>query len=145
MVTGQRPRSSRFLVVTLVVVSLAVITLDYREGDSGPLAGLRRGRSTAMAPLQRGVTDVTRPVGNFFIGLAHLPSLQSENQDLKLANSALRARSSTTHTWRPRRSNSSRCSASNQSLSPPSVAALVIANGLSGFPVDDHGPNKGIR
>ena len=36
-----------------------------------------------MAPLQEAVTSATRPVGDFFSGLAHLPSLQRENQDLK--------------------------------------------------------------
>ena len=44
MVTRQRPRSTRLLVVVLVSVSLAVITLDYREGEDGPLAGARRRR-----------------------------------------------------------------------------------------------------
>ena len=32
------PASTRLLVVGLVAVSLAIITLDYRQGDAGPLA-----------------------------------------------------------------------------------------------------------
>jgi len=83
VVTRQHPRSTRLLVVTLVTISLAVITLDYRQGQNGPLAGLGRGALTVIVPMQRAVTDVTRPVGNFFSGLAHLPSLQSENQSLR--------------------------------------------------------------
>ena len=59
----------------LVAASLAIITLDYRQGDAGPLAGMGRAAQTFMAPLQEGVTTVTRPVGDFFSGLAHLPSL----------------------------------------------------------------------
>ena len=77
MVTRQRPRSTRLLVVVLVSVSLAVITLDYRQGEGGPLAALGDAAKTAMAPLQRAMTNVTRPIGNFFSGLAHLPSLEA--------------------------------------------------------------------
>ena len=77
MVSRQRPRSTRLLVVVLVSISLAVITLDYREGQDGPLAGLGRDALAAMAPLQHAVTTVTRPIGDFFSGLAHLPSLET--------------------------------------------------------------------
>jgi rod shape-determining protein MreC len=79
----QRPRSTRLLVVTLVSVSLAIITLDYRGGTTGPLASLGRTAKSAMAPMQEAVTSVTRPIGNFFIGAANLPSLAEENRELK--------------------------------------------------------------
>lgn len=83
MVTRSGPRNTRLLVVGLVAASLAIITLDFREGDSGPLASMGRAAQTFMAPLQEGVTTATRPVGDFFTGLAHLPTLARENQDLK--------------------------------------------------------------
>ena len=35
-----------------------------------------------MAPLQEAVTTVTEPVGDFFSGLANLPSLQRKNEAL---------------------------------------------------------------
>ena len=38
-----RPRSTRLLVVVLVSLSLAVITLDYRQGEAGPLEGVPLG------------------------------------------------------------------------------------------------------
>jgi rod shape-determining protein MreC len=78
-----RPRSTRLLVVVLVSISLAIITLDYRGGTTGPLASLGRTAKAAIAPLQEGVTSITRPVGNFFSGLANLPSLAEENRRLK--------------------------------------------------------------
>ena len=83
MVTRQRPRSTRLLVVALVSVSLAVITLDYRQRDSGPLAGIGSAAKTFMAPMQEAVTTVTEPVGDFFTGLANLPSLADENESLR--------------------------------------------------------------
>ncbi|MEA2558168.1 MAG: hypothetical protein QOG88_1706, partial [Actinomycetota bacterium] len=50
----------------LVAISIGTISLDYSQPENGPLAGVGRAMSGAMAPLQRAVTDVTRPVGNFF-------------------------------------------------------------------------------
>ena len=91
MAVRQRPRATRLLVVTLVALSLAVITLDYREGQSGPLAVLGRGALTVIVPMQRAVNSVTRPVGNFFSGLAHLGSLEQDNQDLRHQNTDLNA------------------------------------------------------
>ncbi|MEA2554928.1 MAG: rod shape-determining protein MreC [Actinomycetota bacterium] len=76
MVVRPRGRSTRLLVFILVAVSIGVISLDYHQPENGPLSGVGRMMSGAMAPLQRAVTAVTRPVGNFFNGLAHLPTNQ---------------------------------------------------------------------
>ena len=83
MVARSGPRNTRLLVIGLVAASLAIITLDFREGDAGPLAAMGRAAQAFMAPLQEGVTRATRPVDDFFTGLAHLPSLARENQALK--------------------------------------------------------------
>ncbi len=83
MVVRSKPRSTRLLLVVLVSLSLAVITVDYRQGQEGPLAGLGRTSVSLMAPLQRAVTNATRPVGDFFASIAHLPSQSRENRALK--------------------------------------------------------------
>lgn len=133
MVTRQRPRSTRLLVVVLVSISLGVITLDYREGQDGPLGGLGRVALAAMAPLQKAVTTVTRPIGDFFSGLVHLPSLEKENQQLQDENSALRG----VIARQPDLANQVQELADllglKESLAPSSVPAIVIANGLSNF------------
>ncbi len=50
--------------------------VDYRQGQDGPLAGVGRAAHDGDgAAAARPSTTVTRPVGNFFSGLAHLPSL----------------------------------------------------------------------
>lgn len=133
MVTRQRPRSTRLLVVVLVSISLAVITLDYREGQTGPLAGLGRTALAAMAPLQEAVTRVTRPVGDFFSGLVHLPSLENENQRLQIANDALRAQIAAGTDLKSQVAQLSDLLGLKGSLAPTSVPAVVIANGLSNF------------
>jgi rod shape-determining protein MreC len=79
----QRTRSARLLVVTLVAASLAIITVDYRAGEEGPLAEAGRVMSSALAPMQRAVSSVVQPVSNFFSGLAELPSLSQRNRELQ--------------------------------------------------------------
>jgi rod shape-determining protein MreC len=98
----QRPRSARLLVVSLVAASLAIITVDYRGGDAGPLEAAGRAVNTAIAPLQRAASSVVQPVANFFSDLADLPRLADRNdalaaqvEDLRAAqalNAALRQR-----------------------------------------------------
>jgi rod shape-determining protein MreC len=133
LVSRQHPRSTRLLVVVLVSISLAVITLDYREGESGPLAGLGRTALAAMAPLQKAVTTVTRPIGDFFSGLVHLPSLENDNQVLEQANEALRGEIAASTDTQSQLDQLSALLGLKESLAPPSVPAIVIANGLSNF------------
>ena len=133
MVSRQRPRSTRLLVVVLVSISLAVITLDYREGETGPLAGLGRTALAAMAPLQQAVTTVTRPIGDFFSGLVHLPSLENDNQQLRRENDALSAQIAAGTDLRSQLEQLSALLGLKETLTPASIPAVVIANGLSNF------------
>jgi rod shape-determining protein MreC len=131
--TRHRPRSTRLLVVVLVSISLAVITLDYRQGQSGPLAGFGRTARAAMAPMQEAVTTVTRPVGDFFSGLAHLPSMAKENQDLKDQLAASEAQNEITAFAQQQYKDLLDLLELQQSLDPNAVPAVVIANGISNF------------
>jgi rod shape-determining protein MreC len=133
VVTRQRPRTTRLLVVTLVCISLAVITLDYREGDNGPLAGLGRSALSFIAPMQRAVTSFTRPIGNFFSGLVHLPSLEQRNQDLedllRQAQSEIEKGSVT----KAQLDSVLALLGLKQTLFPSAVPAAVVGNNVSNF------------
>ena len=83
MAIRQRTRSARLLVVTLVAISLAIITVDYRAGEEGPLAAAGRAMSSALTPMQRAVSNVVQPVSDFFSSLAELPSLAQRNAALQ--------------------------------------------------------------
>jgi rod shape-determining protein MreC len=136
------------LVVALVVASLTIITIDYREGDSGPLAAMGRTARTFMAPLQEAVTNATRPVGNFFSGVAHLPSLAQENTNLKAEVADLQARINATSQIEAQNLELQNLLNLKQSLTPPSVAAVVISNGMSNvnyYITIDRGSNDGVR
>ncbi|HEX3299895.1 MAG TPA: rod shape-determining protein MreC [Actinomycetota bacterium] len=148
MAARSGPRNTRLLVVALVVASLTIITVDYRQGDSGPLAAMGRTARTFMAPLQEAVTNVTRPVGNFFSGVAHLPSLAQENTDLKQQLADAQARINATSQIEAQNQELLSLLNLKQSLRPPSVPAVVISNGMSNvnyYITIDRGSNDGVR
>lgn len=130
MATRYRPRSARLLVVMLVSASLAVITLDYRQGEEGVLAGLGETAQAGMAPLQAAVTGVIRPIEDFFSGLAHLPTLEARNRALQEQNDVLKTEIAANEEYRQLYEQLLGTAGLRQ-LNPDSVAATVIANGVS--------------
>lgn len=76
-------RRSRTLLSVLVLVSLILITIDYRQGEGGPVAAIQRGALTVFGPVAEGFGTVVRPVGNFFGAIGDLTSLRQENAALR--------------------------------------------------------------
>ena len=89
MATGGRIRSTRLLVVTLLLASLVTITLDARGGESGPLAAIGRVLGGIVGPLQEGVSAVFRPVGSFFSNVFQAGSLAERVDQLESENAEL--------------------------------------------------------
>lgn len=87
---AQRPRS-RTLLAILTLVALVLITLDYREGESGALAAVRRGALIVFAPIQDGFSQVVQPIGGFFSSVTELASLRERNRELEEELEGLRA------------------------------------------------------
>lgn len=90
MATYGRIRSTRLLVVGLLLASLVTITLDSRGGDSGPLAAAGRLLGAVVGPLQEGVAAVFRPVGSFFSNVFQAGSLAEQVAELEAENSELK-------------------------------------------------------
>lgn len=87
----QRRRGrGRLLLLVFIALSIVIITLDY-QGASGPLEGVKDFSQAVLAPIQRGLSSVTRPVGNFFSSIGELADLREENEDLNAEVDALRA------------------------------------------------------
>jgi rod shape-determining protein MreC len=121
------------LVVVLVSLSLAIITLDYKQGAGGPLANLGATVRTGLEPLQAAATSVTRPIGDFLSGLAHLPSLQRENEDLQAQLADAQTELSRIN-FREHQAEVLRGLLElRAALDPEAVAAVVIANSVSNF------------
>ena len=135
MALRSRVRSSRLLVVILVSLSLVTITIDYRQGDDGPLAAASEAALIVLTPLQEAVSKVTRPIGNFFSTLIRLPSIRRERDILAERVKVLEAELSTTQADADRLAELEALFEVESGLGPKveTTAAQVIANGVSNF------------
>ncbi len=150
MALRNRARSTRVLVVVLVSTSLVTITVDYRQGDAGPLAAAGDAALAIVSPLQEAVSKVTRPIGNFFSTLVRLPAIRRENGELRDEVAALRQEIATTKADLARLAELEGLLGLQQSLGSrvETVAAQVIANGISNFDwavTIDRGSEDGIE
>lgn len=86
-------RSGRGRVLLLVFLALAIviITLDFRQQSGGPLERIKDVSAAIVAPVQRGLTAVFRPVGNFFSSLGELNDLKNRNAELEAELEQLRS------------------------------------------------------
>ena len=81
MPRSRRFGRSRFTLILLVLASLTVLTLDYR--DSGPIQGLKSGLGTVFSPF-RGVGDaIASPFRNGWQGISGYDDLEDENRRLQ--------------------------------------------------------------
>lgn len=79
-----RPRRrGRLFLLIFLALSILIITLDFRGESSGPLERAKDVTAAIVAPIQRGLNAVTRPVGNFFSSIGDLANLREENTRLK--------------------------------------------------------------
>ncbi len=149
MALRSRARSTRLLVVALVSISLVTITVDYREGEDGPLASLGNSALAVISPLQEVVSKVTHPIGNFFSTLIRLPSIRHERDTLRERVDALETQLAETRADQARLTDLESLLGLQESLGPKisTTAAQVIANGVSNFEwtiTIDKGSSDGI-
>ncbi|MFP4636379.1 MAG: rod shape-determining protein MreC [Nitriliruptoraceae bacterium] len=77
-------RRAGILLAVVILVSLVLITLDFRgEEDAGPFDGLRTTVGNALRPLQDGVSTLVAPFGDAAERVGELFRLRSENQQLR--------------------------------------------------------------
>jgi rod shape-determining protein MreC len=135
------------LVVSLVAASLAIITVDFRAGDQGPLAAAGRATNSALAPMQRAVSNVVQPVSNFFSSLAKLPSLSRRNGELQQQVDDLKTAQQENQEL-TNRIESLEQLIGLQAVTSHTIAARVIASGVSNFEWSitiDRGSADGIQ
>jgi rod shape-determining protein MreC len=135
MALPSRARRTRLLVIGLVSVSLVTITLDYRQGDQGPLSTVGDAALAVISPLQEGVSRVTKPVGNFFSTLVRLPAIRRENRELRDRVAELEQEVATTTADAARLQQLEALLGLRETLGVgiSTTAAEVIANGVSNF------------
>lgn len=79
----RRSGRGRLLLLVFLALSIVIITLDFRQNEGGPLERAKDISATVVAPIQRGLTTVFRPVGEFFASIGELGGLRSKNQRLE--------------------------------------------------------------
>jgi rod shape-determining protein MreC len=135
------------LVVSLVAASLAIITVDFRAGDQGPLEAAGRATRSALAPMQRAVSNVVQPVSNFFSSLAKLPSLSRRNGELQQQVDDLKTAQQENQELASRIESLEQL-IGLQAVTSHTIAARVIASGVSNFEWSitiDRGSADGIQ
>src|SRR6266567_785271 len=149
MALYRRARSTRLLVVSLVMASLITITVDFRGGQHGPLESFgSKLELTVIGPLQSAVSKVFHPVSAFFGGLAHIGSLDSENRRLRADNQRLRTLVAENVTINRELARLRKLFDLQQSLGLKGVTASVVGESLSNFEWSvtiDKGSSSGVR
>ena len=149
MALYRRTRSTRVLVMSLVMASLITITIDFRGGRNGPFeAAGSKIALTVIAPLQSAVSRAFHPVASFFSGLAHVGSLESDNRALRVENERLRAQSSKSVSTQRELARLEALFKLQQSLGLKGVAARVVGESVSNFEwtvTIDRGSSDGIK
>jgi rod shape-determining protein MreC len=143
-----RTRSTKGLVVILVTVSLVTITIDYREGQNGPLARLGEVALTVITPLQKAVNSVTHPIGTFFTGLAHSYSLEEKVRDLLRQLDAAKTEAISIRSLEAQVKELQDLIGMKNTLGLEATGATVIGSGVSNFEWSvtiDKGSSSGIR
>jgi rod shape-determining protein MreC len=84
-------RRTRIVLTLLVLISITLITIDYRDGRGGVLGRAGSAASNVFGPVERAVSDAVDPVGRFFASVGHLSSYRSQVATLTRANQQLRS------------------------------------------------------
>jgi rod shape-determining protein MreC len=81
-------RRTRLVLGVLLIIALALITLDFRDGGASPARNVGSG---IFGPIERVTHDVTNPVASLFDSITGGPSAQSTIANLQRENAQLRA------------------------------------------------------
>jgi rod shape-determining protein MreC len=73
----------RLVAAALVVVSLAMLTVYFRESDSGPMHSVQGAVASVLHPFQVGAERVARPFRDAYGWTAGLVHARSENEQLR--------------------------------------------------------------
>jgi rod shape-determining protein MreC len=81
-------RRTRLVLGVLLIIAIALITLDFRDGGASPA---RNVGADIFGPIERVTHDVTDPVASLFDSITGGPSTQSTIANLQQENAQLRA------------------------------------------------------
>jgi len=141
-------RRARVLLSLLVLLTLTLITIDFRAGHDGPLSALRRVATAAFSPVQDGVASVLRPIGELFGGIGDAFSARNENELLRQRLDELESAQQNVTDLLRENAELRRLVGMQERLAEASVPARVIALSPSNFEWTvtlDVGARAGVR
>jgi rod shape-determining protein MreC len=86
----RRAGRSRVTLVFLILMSLTIITLDFRDDGDGVVNSVRDAASDVLSPARNALDGVLTPVGEAFSGITGYGSLRDENDRLRAEVEELR-------------------------------------------------------
>jgi rod shape-determining protein MreC len=140
-------RRTRAVLGVLLLVSLAMITVDYRGGDNSPLSALRGFGEAIFGPIEQGATAVVRPVAGAVHTFTGAPGAHRRINRLERENQQLRQQLRTGQTDRKRADELSRLLGTSGLGGYRIVPAEVISSGegLEDTVSLDVGRGNGVR
>jgi rod shape-determining protein MreC len=84
-------RRNRLVLGVLLVVALALITVDYRDSNAGPIRALNGIGGDVFGPIENLAGDVTRPAAQVIDGVKGAPSAAAKISQLEAQNAQLRS------------------------------------------------------
>jgi rod shape-determining protein MreC len=137
----------RYVLVLLVLTSVTLITLDQRQGDSGPVGDAGRFAHSVVSPVSDLASSALNPVSDWFDGVVHAGSLKRDNARLKRALEQARIAVRRTESFRAQNELLTRLSDQPYLDAIPSVVGRVVASSPGNFERTitlDRGSEKGI-
>jgi rod shape-determining protein MreC len=142
-------KESRLLLVLLVVVALALITVDIRGGENSPLDRPRRVAQSAFGPVENAVSGVVDPVGNAVDAVRDSGRDSSTIKRLERENTQLKQQLGSKDTTRARAQELDKllrvAGAGQYTVKGAQVIAIGAAQGFSWTITIDSGSNDGLK
>lgn len=88
--TTRRHTSQRLTLVILVLLSVTLVTLDYKGEASRAITSVRNAARDVVSPIQRVLSDIFHPIGDVLSGAVNYGSAVKENAQLRSQIGALR-------------------------------------------------------
>ncbi|SEG86471.1 rod shape-determining protein MreC [Actinacidiphila yanglinensis] len=142
-------KESRLLLVLLVVVALALITVDIRGGENSPLDRPRQAAQSAFGPVENAVSGVVDPVGNAVDAVRDSGHDSSTIKRLQRENAALKQQLGSNDTTRTRAKELDKllkvAGAGQYTVKGAQVIAIGAAQGFSWTVTIDAGSGDGLK
>jgi len=143
---SRRTGRSRFTLILLILTSITLLTLDYR--DSAPVSALRDAASSVFSPVRSAGNAIGRPFANAWNGAAGHDQLKKDNARLQRRIDQLEGEKIENDVARREVASLKQQLAIKQTSDIPTVAAHIVSGPLTSFDATleiDRGSGDGVK